>query len=416
MSERAAVSRARGWAVAAAATLAMSVSYGDRQVIAAVGASVRKALGIDAAAFGVLAGAFSMAYLVLAPVVGFVVDRIGARRGLLSALLLWSCVSAAHALVPGFAALLVLRLMLGAAEAPSFPAAAQSLQRTVPPSDRSAAFGLLFTGSSLGAAIVMPLAIYLDVHHGWRFAFLVSSVLGLAWVPLWLAVTNPPAVRALLSGAPPVAANPDAPSLGDTLRDPVVWRAMLMVVASAGGLMFVFVWMPQYLELGRGLPKASLPHYVWLPPLGADAGMLGFGALGSWRDRRVTSGRSHWELLGFAALLESTLVLLPLTPGPWSAVGVLALASAGCGGAYVLLTADMMARVPAARVAASGGITAAGQSIVYVLLNPLVGRWIDKSGSYDGAILLLGATPLPGAILWSLWKVGARTAASRAPS
>src|ERR1019366_10761524 len=102
------------------------------------------------------------------------------------------------------------------AEAPSFPAAAQTGRRALPPGDRSAAFGLLFTGSSLGAAVAAPLAIWLDVHFGWRTAFLVASLLGLAWLPLWLLVTRAPSVRAGLGPSqnrvpPPLPARPRPP-------------------------------------------------------------------------------------------------------------------------------------------------------------------------------------------------------------
>jgi len=73
--------RSGGWAVAVAATLGMSVSYIDRQTLAAIAPAVRAALTIDHTQFGWLLSAFSMAYLVGAPTAGVVVDRLGARRG-----------------------------------------------------------------------------------------------------------------------------------------------------------------------------------------------------------------------------------------------------------------------------------------------------------------------------------------------
>src|SRR5580698_9880181 len=144
----------------------MSVSYVDRQVLAAVATTVRAALHIDGQQFGWLAGSFSAAYLVAAPLSGRVMDRIGARRGLVVSVVAWSCVSAAHAFAPTFAALLVLRVLLGAAEAPSFPGAAQCVRRVLPRSDRSAAYGVIFTGSSLGAATAGPLALWLNARFG----------------------------------------------------------------------------------------------------------------------------------------------------------------------------------------------------------------------------------------------------------
>lgn len=396
------LSRGRAWLVAVCATLAMSVSYVDRQVMSAIGASVRKALEMDAAQFGWLTSAFSMAYLVAAPLAGVLVDKIGARRGLVAAIVTWSVVSAAHALVPTFAALFALRVLLGVAEAPSFPAAAQSVRRAHPEGDRSAAFGLLFTGSSVGAAIAAPLAISLDVAFGWRAAFFIGSLVGLVWLPVWLLVTSPKAVRAALSTA---GEAPAARPRG-LLRDPAVHRALVLVLASAPGLMFMYVWMPQYFELGRGIPKPMLPHYLWLPPLMADLGMVGFGLLASRMDRRAQSGRqrSHVELVLAAAAMETTLVLVPHAQGTWLAIFLIGLSAAGGGGLYTLLTADMMSRIDPARVSAAGGLTAAAQSLVYVVLNPVVGRWIDTSHSFDGSIVMLAAVAVPGAIAWCAWS------------
>jgi ACS family hexuronate transporter-like MFS transporter len=415
-SEGGAISRRRAWLVAAVATLAMSVSYADRQVVAAIGASVRKALGIDAAQFGLMAAAFSLSYLVCAPLAGAVLDRVGARRGLVFAVLAWSAVSAAHALVPSFAALFALRVLLGTAEAPSFPAAAQTVQRSLPDRDRSAAFGLLFTGSSLGAAVAAPLAIALDVRYGWRVAFLVASAAGLLWLPAWVLVTRPARVRERLATprAPDRPAQGAPPSHGSPWRDPAAWRAVLLVFASAPGMMFMFVWMPQYFELGRGIPKAVLPQYVWVPPLAADAGMIGFGALASAIDRRTPVARLHWDLVLAAAALETALVLLPQTRGAWAAVACIGVSAAGGGGLYTLLTADLMARVDPSRVSTAGGICAAAQALVYVAFNPLVGRWVDVTHSFDGSIVFLGALALPGALAWTAWGTAQSRLAPRA--
>src|SRR5262245_56279101 len=135
----------------------MTVSYIDRSTLAVLGPSVKSALDIDATEYGWLTSAFSMAYLIATPLAGWWIGRIGARRGLVGSVLLWTAVSALHALVPGFGVLFALRIALGMAEGPSFPGAAQTIQRVLPPNERARGFGVLFTGSSLGGMIVPPL-------------------------------------------------------------------------------------------------------------------------------------------------------------------------------------------------------------------------------------------------------------------
>jgi MFS family permease len=114
----------------------MAVSYIDRQTLSVIAPTVQAQLGIDDVAYGWLVSAFSIAYLVGAPIAGRVIDRVGARRGLLVAVLVWSGVAALHTLVPGFGVLFGLRIALGIAESPSFPGAAQTIHRALPPKDR----------------------------------------------------------------------------------------------------------------------------------------------------------------------------------------------------------------------------------------------------------------------------------------
>src|SRR5258708_33701096 len=110
----------------------MAISYVDRQTLAVLAPTVTKALHIDDAQYGWLASAFSIAYLVAAPIAGKVIGVVGARRGLLAAVLAWSLVAALHAVVPGFGVLFALRIALGGAGSPSFPGATQTVQRALP--------------------------------------------------------------------------------------------------------------------------------------------------------------------------------------------------------------------------------------------------------------------------------------------
>ena len=398
------------WAVAVVATLVMSVSYIDRQTLAAIAPTVREALAISREQYGWVLSAFSLAYLVGAPIAGAMLDRAGARRGLVFAVLAWSAVAAAHAVVPSFAVLVALRILLGTAEAPSFPGAAQTMKRILPRAERSLGFGLLFTGSSAGAMVAGPLAIkILEVSGGWRFAFLGTALLGLVWIPVWLLVTRSKAVRdALATSDPTDVTVTAAPSRGRLLARGPVARALVLVVFAAPGIMFGLNWSSQYLADTFALPQGSLGHFIWLPPAGFDLGALAFGALASRRDRRAPPGevRSHVGLMAGAALLASSMCAVPFVRDPWLAMALTSSCLAGGGGIFALLTADMLARVHPTQVSAAGGLTAAAQSLAYIVASPLVGRAVDHTHSYAVVLVVLGALVPPAMLAWALWPLG----------
>ena len=374
----------------------MSVSYLDRQTLAAIAPTVREKLLISHERFGWLTSAFALAYLACAPASGWLVDRVGARRALAVAVLVWSAVAAAHGLASSFLALLVLRAALGAAEAPSFPAAAQTIRASLPASQRSAGFGLLFTGSSIGAMVAAPLAVRIAADHDFRYAFLGTAAVGLLWLPVWLLVTRHAPTEA---ASPSVEPLPRA-ALALLLRHPAMLRQAIVVATSAPALMLVMNWYPQYLTEAARVPKNDVGHYLWLPPLMFDAAAVTFGVVASARDAR-RPGASHGGLMLVAAALTSTLALVPWASGPWARVVLAGTSMAGGGGMYVLGTADMMRRVPAELVATASGLSAAVQSIVQIAASPILGRVLDRSHAWSSALVVLGALAIPGALLYA---------------
>ena len=414
--------RRGGWGVAIAATLGMSVSYIDRQTLAAIAPAVRSALAIDHAQYGWLLSAFSMAYFFGAPAAGAIVDRLGARRGFAVAVVVWSVVAGAHALVTSFAMLFALRILLGAAEAPSFPAAAQAIRRSLPKTHRSAAYGLLFTGSSLGAMVAAPLALSLEGSFGFRTAFLGTAVIGTAWIPFWLAMTRADripseeieeadaggaaAARSIYRG--PEARNAVSTSWFQTMLSPPVLRAVVAVIGSAPAIMFVLNFSSQYLVEHWHMARLSTRGYLVIPPLFFDVGAVGFGWWASRRERAhvasdATTRRTHTGLLALSGALAALLALAPFAPSPAIAMAIFGAAGCGGGGIYVLVTADMLSRVPLGKTSSAGGMTAAAQSLAHIAAAPLVGMAIDRTHSYSVPLVALGLIVLPTTAAFALW-------------
>jgi cyanate permease len=58
-----------------------------------------------------------------------------------------------------------------------------------------------------------------------------------------------------------------------------------------------------------------------------------------------------------------------------------------------------------AHASVAGGLTAAAQSLAYVVANPIVGKVHDATQSYTPILIVLGVINVPGAIAWVLWPV-----------
>jgi ACS family hexuronate transporter-like MFS transporter len=383
--------------------MVMAVSYIDRQVLAVLAPVVTSELHISETAYGWLAAAFSMAYLVGAPLAGQLLGRVGVRAGLAVAVALWSVVAALHALVPGYEVLFALRIALGIAEAPSFPGAATSVQRALPPAQRARGFGMLFTGSSVGAALAPLLATALSERFGWRGAFLGTALVGLTWVPLWWLVTGGQATRRLLAPTPRAADAPKAPGVGAALRDPAIQRACMATLAVAPTLAFVLLWGPKFLIAEYGLTMQTMGAYLLVPPILFDLGAIAFGDIASRRTRATgAAGVERW-LFALAAALVLALGLTPFTRSPAVSVTLVGMAMAGGGGVFALLTAEMLSRVRAELTTTAPGVTAATQSLAYIIANPFFGWGADRFGGFTVDVVAASLWVVPGALLWLFW-------------
>jgi ACS family hexuronate transporter-like MFS transporter len=393
--------RVRG--VIAVSTLAMTVSYVDRQSMASLGPTVKRALTLDHAQWGALTSAFSIAYLVGAPLAGMLVDRVGARRGLAAAVLVWSAVAAMHSLALGFWGLFVLRILLGVAESPTYPAAARSVGAVTPERSRSAALAWLFTGSSIGAAVAGPAAIALEVRtHSFRWALIGIALVGAAYTPIFLRVTAHPSVRPILERRERASARTPLKDFIALFAEPAVQRACVLVIASAPAIMLVLNWGPQLLETQLGVAQEHQARWVWEAPLAFDGGAVLFGWLASRRDR---AGRGIGDLVLGAGALEACLAFVARTRDPAVGIALCSVAMMGGGALYALAAADLFRRIGLARAGASGGLAAAAQSLAYIVAAPLVGHVLDRThNDYHGVLIVLGLVALPGALVFAAWK------------
>jgi predicted MFS family arabinose efflux permease len=143
-------------------------------------------LGASAAGVGLAVGAFSLTALVLRPYAGGLADRVGRRPLLIGGALACAAVLAAHAVVADLAALVVLRLLLGIAEAFFFVAGFAAVADLAPPGRTGEAISFnslsLYLGIALGPLLGQVLLDAGGYPAAWAGGALLALVgAALAW-------------------------------------------------------------------------------------------------------------------------------------------------------------------------------------------------------------------------------------------
>src|SRR3954463_5327806 len=160
------------------------VNYLDRVNIGFAGPNgMNQELGMSAPLFGVAAGGFFIGYLLLEVPSNLLLHRFGARRWIARILVTWGIVATAMAFTPNATVLIVLRFLLGVAEAGFFPGIILYLTYWFPASQRARMTAWFMTAipisTALGAVLSTLIIRYADGLFGlsgWRVMFLLEGI------------------------------------------------------------------------------------------------------------------------------------------------------------------------------------------------------------------------------------------------
>lgn len=160
------------------------INYLDRTAIGfAAPNGMNDDLALSAAQFGFASGVFFIGYILLEVPSNLALHRFGARRWLSRIMVSWGIVALLFTWVQNFEQLVVLRFLLGVAEAGFFPGAILFLSLWVPTKHRGKILALFYLAQPLTTVIGAPLAGLLIQQHGvffglegWRFMFLGVAI------------------------------------------------------------------------------------------------------------------------------------------------------------------------------------------------------------------------------------------------
>jgi MFS transporter, ACS family, tartrate transporter len=139
----------------------------DRSNIAVAALTMNKSLGFTAAEYGLGAGAFFWSYILFQVPSNVLLARFGARRWLSTIILAWALCSAATALVTGVTSFVVVRFLLGVAEAGYFSGVIFFLTCWFPERYRGRAMGVFYAFAAAAVSTGAPISGNILVLHGW---------------------------------------------------------------------------------------------------------------------------------------------------------------------------------------------------------------------------------------------------------
>ncbi len=402
------------WLIAGMLFLSTLINYTARVTLSVVVGNVLREFSMTEVDYSLVLFSFLTAYAVMYAGSGFVVDRLGTRRGFTLFVSAWSAAQVLTGLVIGKWSLVASQFGLGLAEPGNFPAGVKTVQEWFPPQKRAAAVGMFNAGSSLGAALGAPMAAFLTVRYGWRSAFFFTGGLGFVWLVLWLIITPSPGSRRWIAARRengledlPVESAADAlKSKRNTLRLLRSRPCLMLILArflTDPVIYFILFWLPRYLEKGRGFDIATVGKYAWVPFFFGGSGYI----VGGWLSGRLM--RAGWSLprarktaMLVGACFMPAAMLAPLVPTAGLAIFAVSFVVFGHAvwvSNLLTLPADLF---HSNEVATGSGFSGMGGSISGIVANLCTG-YVVMRFSYQPIFLLAGLMhPLAIALIFWL--------------
>lgn len=402
----AAIFRKVAWRLLPFLGLCYFTAFLDRVNVGMAALTMNKALGLSATAFGAGAGIFFIGYFFFELPSNIVLIRVGVRRWIARIAISWGLVTVSTAFIRGEWDFLVVRFLLGVAEAGFFPGMLYFLTLWFPSFWRGRATGIFMASASVSSIIGPLVSGYLlkmdgvAGFAGWQWLFLIEGIAAVVVGALclrvlierpadapWLAVEERQWLDAELASERQVRTAMGGHTILSALRNRRVWLLSLASFGQIFGVYSVAFWQPLILK-SLGNTTLTIAYISSAISVVSVIGMV------LWPRHSDRTGERNWHFIAPMALacLGFVIAGVSLPSQPLALLG-LCLASLG-----------IAAAVPIFWTYPSEFLTGAGAAGGFAVINSIgnlagyfgpqiVGIIRDTTGGFAGALLLVAVGP-----------------------
>jgi MFS transporter, ACS family, tartrate transporter len=398
------------WRLLPLAILTYFLCYLDRINVGFAALTMNKDLGLDAATYGMAAGAFFWGYFLFEVPSNLILEKVGARIWIARIMISWGVLSGLTAFVVGPWSFLIMRFLLGLAEAGLFPGMILFFTYWFPHWHRGRIMAGFTVALPLAVAVGAPLSTSLLELNGvwgiagWKWMFIAEAIpTAIVGVFFLFFVTDRPAQAFWLN-------DNERTWLIDTLE-----TERKLVEAKRKVSLWQSFWEPKVLVLTLnyfGIVTASLGLLLFLPQMVKQLGLsnmqvgwvsmipYAFGALSmlvwGWVSDRM--GERRWNLFTACIVAAVGLVIAGMTIGTgWAVVGM-TIATIGLYGSkgpfWTFPSMFLTGSAAASGIAWINGIGNLGG-----FFGPTAVGWVKNlTGSFGSGLYLLAGLALVSAV------------------
>jgi ACS family glucarate transporter-like MFS transporter len=405
------------WMILAMLFAITTINYADRATISIAAPGIKKELGLDAVQMGFVFSAFAWSYVVAQLPGGWLLDRFGSKITYFFSIFLWSVFTmftgAAGFFAGGTAVamLFTLRLLVGAAEAPSFPGNSRIASAWFPTNERGLAAAIFNSAQYFATVLFAPIMGWLVHSYGWHSVFYVMGGLGILMSFVWLKTIYGPKDHPSVSQSE-LKYIQDGGALVDLdsgnrsaqvsqvntfacIKELLSNRMLLGVYIGQYCITtltyFFLTWFPVYLVQERHMTILKAGFVASLP---AIAGFLG-GIVGGWISDRLNKAGYSLSVsrkvpIVLGMLLSMSMIACNYIETDMLVVAIMSLAFFGKG-IGALGWAVVSDTSPKEAGGLSGALFNTFGNTAGITTPIVIGYIVQATGSFAGALVFVGA-------------------------
>lgn len=400
----------RRWGIGLLLGAGVLVNYFDRVNLSVAGPQLSAEFHLNPTDLGLLFSGYAWTYAVLQIPAGVVLDRLGVTLVGRVGAFLWAVASALTAVAGGFTGIFAARLLLGIAEAPTFPANAKATGYWFPRGERALATAIFDSAAKFSNVIGVPIVALAVTELGWRWGFIITAILSLVYfIAYWLLYRDPSADKHLSAeerdyiqaGGATAEGQPSASSggmLSYLLGRRKIWGLTVGFMAYGYSFYLFLTWLPGYLVQTMHMDILKSATFVAIPWMCATVSDL---VMGGWLIDHLI-GRGYEETrVRKAVLVGGMLVGLAvfgatLTTNPFWAIVWISLALSGLAAAAPVGWSLPSLIAPRGGTGTIGGIMNFANNAMAIAAPIATGAIVTATGSFEGAFFVAGVVLLIG--------------------
>lgn len=388
--------------------LGVTVNYITRNSLGILAPELKSSLGITTEQYSWIVGAFQLAYTLLQPLCGWLIDVIGLKLGFMICAGLWALACLLHAGAGSWLQLAILRFFMGGTEAAATPANAKTIGEWFPKSERPIASGWAGVGFSIGAMLAPPIIYVAHASFGWQGAFMFTGVLAMLWVVLWWIFYNTPDNHPNLSQSEldyihqdkeaPAIKLPFFTALKTVARNKRFYGIAIPAFMAEPAWAVLSFWVPLYLSKELGMDLKQIAMFAWLPFLAADLGSVASGYLTRLYTRIFGCTRINSVVASSVtgAFLMISLAIVAFTKSPYITIILISIGGFGHQIISCMLSALVVESFDKGQMATVNGMRGSAAWIASFLFSLMIGVTADKIG-FNPLFIAMGFFDLIGA-------------------